>query len=155
MNERTRATYRAIGWAFLGVAAGVIAIRIGEVAFGFAFFRGSPLPTALFLAGIGGLLVWTVRGAADADGAEGGDPAGDGGGGPAPFRLEDLGSVRPSGGAVDGIPPESIRREVEGEGADAAADGGSDAGDGAALDDRRRTPSGSDDPADPDDPDRS
>ena len=61
MDERTRAVYRAIAFAFLAVGAGVLLVGALERILAFEFFRGDPSWVGLFIAGIGGLLWWTVR----------------------------------------------------------------------------------------------
>ena len=62
MDDRTRGVYRGIAIAFIGIGGGVLVVGLLESLLGFAFFRGDPSWVGLFIAAIGGLLWWTVRG---------------------------------------------------------------------------------------------
>lgn len=78
MTDTARRTYLGLGRGFLGVGLAVAAFALVDAALDLGFFRGSPLGTALFLATIGALLLWTVR-QADAERARrAADAAGDG-----------------------------------------------------------------------------
>ena len=61
MNERAHTVYRSIAIAFLVLGGVVIVVGFLEDLIGFTFFRGDPSWVGLFLAGIGGVLYWTVR----------------------------------------------------------------------------------------------
>lgn len=95
MTDTARRTYLGLGRGFLGVGLAVAAFALLDAALDLGFFRGSPLGTALFLALVGALLLWTVRqadaerarraaddvvgdldAASEADGAARGDGAG-------------------------------------------------------------------------------
>ncbi|MDF1524202.1 MAG: hypothetical protein P1P87_15465 [Trueperaceae bacterium] len=72
MTDPARRAYLALGRGFLILGGAIAALAIADAALALGLFRGSPLGTALFLAVVGGLLVWTVRQAdaqraADAD----------------------------------------------------------------------------------------
>ncbi len=61
MNEDSRRVYIGLGRAFVAVG-GIVAVgSVMDRVFGWGFFRGSPVGTALFLVAIGALLLWTVR----------------------------------------------------------------------------------------------
>lgn len=66
MDDRARAAYRSIAIAFLAIGVGVLVVTVLESVFGFDFFRGDPTWVGLFIASIGALLLWTVRGSGDA-----------------------------------------------------------------------------------------
>ncbi len=61
MTDAARRTYLALGRGFLVVGVVIAAVAIADVVANLGFFRGSPLGTAIFLAAIGGALLWTVR----------------------------------------------------------------------------------------------
>lgn len=80
MTDAARRTYLALGRGFLLVGVVIAALAIADAVANLGFFRGSPLGTAVFLALVGGALLWTVRQADaqraedDADEAESEDP---------------------------------------------------------------------------------
>ena len=80
MTDAARRTYLALGRGFLLVGVVIAALAIADAVANLGFFRGSPLGTAVFLALVGGALLWTVRQADaqraedDADEAEREDP---------------------------------------------------------------------------------
>ena len=80
MTDAARRTYLALGRGFLLVGVVIAALAIADAVANLGFFRGSPLGTAVFLALVGGALLWTVRQADaqraedDADEAETEDP---------------------------------------------------------------------------------
>jgi hypothetical protein len=90
VTDPARRAYLALGRGFLVVGGAIAALAIADAALALGLFRGSPLGTAVFLAVVGGLLVWTVRqadaaraseppvDAPDADGATDGERADDG-----------------------------------------------------------------------------
>ncbi len=61
MTDAARRAYLALGRGFLVVGVVIAALAIADAVANLGFFRGSPLGTALFLALIGGALLWTVR----------------------------------------------------------------------------------------------
>ena len=61
MTDAARRTYLALGRGFLVVGVVIAALAIADAVASLGFFRGSPLGTAIFLAAIGGALLWTVR----------------------------------------------------------------------------------------------
>ncbi len=61
MTDASRRAYLGLGYGFLVLGLVVAALAVLDLVVGLDLFRGSPLGTALFLALIGGLLVWTVR----------------------------------------------------------------------------------------------
>ena len=69
MTDPARRAYLALGRGFLALGGAIAALAVADAALALGLFRGSPLGTALFLAVVGGLLVWTVR-QADAAKAE-------------------------------------------------------------------------------------
>ncbi len=78
MTDAARRVYLAMGRGFVLVGVVIAALAIADAVANLGFFRGSPLGTAVFLALIGGGLLWTVRqadaqrdqdAAADADAA--------------------------------------------------------------------------------------
>ncbi len=79
MTDTSRRAYLGLGYGFLVLGLVVAGLSVLDLVVGLDLFRGSPLGTALFLALIGGLLVWTVRqadrqrAAAERDGGEPGD----------------------------------------------------------------------------------
>ena len=75
MTDPARRAYLALGRGFVLVGVAIAALAIADAVANLGFFRGSPLGTALFLALVGGALLWTVR-QADAQRAE--DEAADG-----------------------------------------------------------------------------
>jgi len=61
MTDASRSVYLALGRAFVAIG-GIVALgSVLDRAFGWGFFRASPLGTAAFLVLIGALLLWTVR----------------------------------------------------------------------------------------------
>ena len=61
MTDASRRVYLGLGRAFVAIG-GIVALgSVLDRAFGWGFFRGSPLGTAAFLVLIGALLLWTVR----------------------------------------------------------------------------------------------
>ncbi len=85
MTDAARRTYLALGRGFVLLGMVIAVLAIADAVANLDFFRGSPLGTALFLALVGGALLWTVR-QADAQRAE--DEAADG----AAEELEDPGA---------------------------------------------------------------
>lgn len=69
MTDAARRAYLALGRGFVLVGVAIAALAIVDVVANLGFFRGSPLGTAVFLAVVGGALLWTVR-QADAQRAE-------------------------------------------------------------------------------------
>lgn len=65
MDDRRRAAYRSIAIAFLLIGIGVILVTVLESLLGFDFFQGDPTWVGIFIASIGALLWWTVRGPGD------------------------------------------------------------------------------------------
>jgi hypothetical protein len=61
VTDPARRAYLALGRGFLILGGAIAAASIADAAFALDLFQGSPLGTALFLAVVGGLLVWTVR----------------------------------------------------------------------------------------------
>lgn len=61
MNAASRRTYLALGRAFVAIGGMVALVSLLDRAFGWGFFRGSPVGTAAFLVVVGALLLWTVR----------------------------------------------------------------------------------------------
>ena len=61
MTDAARRAYLALGRGFVLVGVVIAALAIADAVAGLGFFRGSPLGTAVFLALVGGLLLWTVR----------------------------------------------------------------------------------------------
>ena len=61
MNVASRRTYLGLGRAFVAIGGMVALISLMDRAFGWGFFRGSPVGTAAFLVVVGALLLWTVR----------------------------------------------------------------------------------------------
>lgn len=61
MTDVSRRAYLGLGYGFLVLGLVVAALAVLDLVAGLDLFRGSPLGTALFLALIGGLLIWTVR----------------------------------------------------------------------------------------------
>jgi hypothetical protein len=61
MTDASRRVYLGLGRAFVAIG-GIVALgSVLDRAFGWGFFRGSPVGTAAFLVLIGALLLWTVR----------------------------------------------------------------------------------------------
>lgn len=75
MTDAARRAYLALGRGFVLLGMVIAVLAIADAVANLGFFRGSPLGTALFLALVGGALLWTVR-QADAQRAE--DEAADG-----------------------------------------------------------------------------
>lgn len=69
MTDAARSAYLALGRGFVLLGVVIAALAIADAVANLGFFRGSPLGTAVFLALIGGALLWTVR-QADAQRAE-------------------------------------------------------------------------------------
>lgn len=69
MTDAARRAYLALGRGFVLVGVAIAALAIVDAVANLGFFRGSPLGTAVFLALVGGALLWTVR-QADAQRAE-------------------------------------------------------------------------------------
>ena len=65
MDDRRRAAYRSIAFAFLIIGLGVIVVSVLESLLGFDFFRGDPRWVGIFIAAIGALLWWTARDSGD------------------------------------------------------------------------------------------
>lgn len=61
MTDAARRTYLGLGRGFVAVGLAIAALAVADAAFDLAFFRGSPIGTALFLALVGAALLWTVR----------------------------------------------------------------------------------------------
>ena len=61
MDDRARRFYRALGTAFVVLAAVFIAVAVAERVFNFTYFSGDVLPLALTTGVIGGALLYTVR----------------------------------------------------------------------------------------------
>jgi hypothetical protein len=61
VTDVSRRAYLGLGYGFLVLGLVVAALALLDLVAGLDLFRGSPLGTALFLALIGGLLIWTVR----------------------------------------------------------------------------------------------
>ena len=61
MTEAARRTYLVLGRGFLLVGTVIATLAVADLVADLGFFRGSPLGTALFLALVGGALIWTVR----------------------------------------------------------------------------------------------
>jgi hypothetical protein len=61
MTDASRRVYLGLGRAFVAIGAIVALGSVLDRAFGWGFFRGSPVGTAAFLVLIGALLLWTVR----------------------------------------------------------------------------------------------
>lgn len=60
MTDASRRTYLRFGRTFVALGAGVALASLLDALLQTGFFRGNPLPTALFLAAIGGALWWTA-----------------------------------------------------------------------------------------------
>lgn len=69
MTDAARRAYLALGRGFVLLGMVIAVLAIADAVANLGFFRGSPLGTALFLALVGGALLWTVR-QADAQRAE-------------------------------------------------------------------------------------
>ena len=69
MTDTARRAYLALGRGFVLVGLVIAVLAIADAVASLGFFQGSPLGTAVFLAVIGGALLWTVR-QADAQRAE-------------------------------------------------------------------------------------
>ena len=61
MSENARRVYRNLGFMFVGIAALVILVVLGEQFLNFQFFNGNPLIVAVFLGFVGGALLVTVQ----------------------------------------------------------------------------------------------
>jgi hypothetical protein len=60
MTDDARRTYLRWGRSFVAIGVAVAAAGVLDALLGAGFFRGNPLPTALFLASIGAALWWTA-----------------------------------------------------------------------------------------------
>lgn len=61
MDEKMRRTYRRIGWVFVLVGAGFLALELLQEFLKLELFRGNPLRVSLLVTVIGAALLWTVR----------------------------------------------------------------------------------------------
>lgn len=61
MTDASRRTYLRFGRAFVALGVAVALASVVDALLQTGFFRGNPLPTASFLAAIGGALWWTAR----------------------------------------------------------------------------------------------
>jgi len=74
MTDGARRAYVALGRGFVVLGLAVAALAVADGALDLGLFDRSPFGSALFLAVVGGLLLWTVR-QADAQRAQGAPPA--------------------------------------------------------------------------------